>query len=246
MTLGFFTSHGSPTILLEESTWKEFWREMGEKFSSVDSVVVVSPHFFTYSRFYVEVQPRLESIHDFYGFPDDLYKFKYSTSNDVELARQIVREASKEGLPVVEDTSWGLDHGAWIPLMYMFPEGKPTVSLSISGLSMEDHVKLGRAIARVSKGNTLVMGTGSPTHRLDLFQLSSKREAFVDPLLHAAVGKGVEDVITLSSTKEWRKSMPEGDLKPLLVVMGSVNSPGRLLKSDVPWPGVSMVSYAFG
>ncbi|BBG23449.1 hypothetical protein IC006_0733 [Sulfuracidifex tepidarius] len=243
---GFFTSHGSPTILIEESRWKDFWRRMGEEFSDVESVVVISPHFFTYSRFYVEVQEKLESIRDFYGFPDELYRFRYSTSNNVDLAHRIFKEVREEGLPVVEDTSWGLDHGAWIPLMYMFPKGKPTVPISISGLSLEDHVRLGRVISRAVEGKVLVMGTGSPTHRLDLFQLSSRNEAFLDPVLSEAVSKGVDYVISLSKGKEWRKSMPEGDLKPLLVVMGYSRSTGRELLHDVPWPGVSMVAYLFG
>lgn len=243
--VGFFTSHGSPTILIEDSPWKEFWRRIGEKFSHIDSVVVISPHFFTYSRFYVEIQDTLESIHDFYGFPDELYKFNYSTKNDVELANRIYKEALRDGLPVVEDTSWGLDHGAWIPLMYMFPKGKPTVSLSISSASLEDHIKLGKAIARAAHGNILVMGTGSPTHRLDLFQLSSKKEAFLDPLLSEAVSKDVEEVLSLFKSKEWKKSMPEGDLKPLFVVMGYSSRPGKEIFHDVPWPGVSMVAYIF-
>lgn len=241
---GFFTSHGSPTILMEESKWKEFWRKMGE-ILDVDSVVVISPHFFTYSRFYVEVQEKLECIHDFYGFPDELYRYEYSTTNDVDLAHRIYKEIQREGLPVVEDTSWGLDHGAWIPLMYMFPKGKPTVPVSISGLSLEDHVRMGRAIARAVQGKVLVMGTGSPTHRLDLFQLSSRKEAFIDPILSVAVSQGVDSVISLSKGKEWRKSMPEGDLKPLLAVMGYSGTQGKELLHDVPWPGVSMVAYSF-
>ncbi|MCH1771209.1 MULTISPECIES: class III extradiol ring-cleavage dioxygenase [Metallosphaera] len=250
--IGLFVSHGSPTILVEDIPWKKLMREVGEKIRSEvnpETVVVISPHFISWSgKHLVEVQEKLECIQDYYGFPDELYKFCYSADNDVELARQIVSAGKKAGLEVEEDSSWGLDHGAWIPLSYMFP-GLRVVSISITDGSPQEHYKLGQVIAQASSGRrVLIVGTGSPTHRLDGLYLGVKpRQSRFDQVLMDLLKEGkFDEIMELPKTKMWVEAQPEGLLNPLYTVLGFVK-PRRaeILGYDVPWGGVSMLAVRF-
>lgn len=225
---------------------------VGEKVkeeTNPDTIVVVSPHFISWNgRHLVEVQEQLECIQDYYGFPDELYKFCYSAKNDVELASKILKEGSASGLDMEEDTSWGLDHGAWIPLSYMFP-GTKVVTVSITDGSPMEHYKLGEAIARASEGRrVVVLGTGSPTHRLDGIYLKVKpRQSKFDQLLIEMLKEGrFEEIMELPKRKEWVEAQPEGLLNPLYVVLGSSKpKSAEIVGYDVPWGGVSMLAVKF-
>lgn len=251
--IGIFTSHGSPMVLVEENKWKKVWKEMGERIRrefDPETVIVMSPHFVSWRGFRIEVQKRLGCIHDYYGFPDELYKFYYSADNDVNVAIQILEISRKKGFNINEDTSWGLDHGAWIPLLYMFPDGIKTVVLSISADSgLKDHYRLGEIVAEIiNDKRILVMGTGSPTHRLDLYYLGEKgKKSEFDAILLEMLQKGdIEGLFKLKNSKAWLDAQPEGELKPLFFVLGSVKSKkAEIIEYDTPWSGVSMVMALF-
>ncbi|BFI74785.1 DODA-type extradiol aromatic ring-opening family dioxygenase [Sulfurisphaera ohwakuensis] len=247
---GIFVSHGSPMILVENDPWKDLLREWGKKLGKFDSIIIISPHFFSWSgTFLVETQPKLECIQDYYGFPDELYKFCYSADNDVDLANKIVEEGQKEGLPIKQDNKWGLDHGAWIPLMYMYPEGVKVVTISITDLSAEIHYKLGEVIGRVvGDRNVLIIGTGSPTHRLELMYLNAKpRQTKFDQILIQKLKDGdFTSLFKLEGTKEWEIASPEGMLRPLFVVLGAVKpKKAEIIGYEVPYGGVSMLAVEF-
>ncbi|BFH73836.1 class III extradiol ring-cleavage dioxygenase [Sulfurisphaera javensis] len=247
---GIFVSHGSPMILVENDPWKDMLKKWGQKLGKFDTVVVISPHFFNWSSsFLVEIQPKLECIQDYYGFPDELYKYCYSAENDVELARSIVIEGQKRGLPVKEDNKWGLDHGAWIPLMYMFPDGVKAVAISITDLSAEIHFRLGEVISEVTKNkNVLIMGTGSPTHRLELMYLNAKpKQTKFDQILIEKLEKGeFSSIFNLEGTKEWEIAQPEGMLRPLFTVLGAIKpKKANIIGYEVPYGGVSMLAVEF-
>ncbi len=170
-----FVSHGSPTILVEDDPWKQLLGgDLGRRISGEfrpDAVVVISPHFVSWRReFLVETQQRLPCIQDYYGFPDELYTYCYSTDNDPELARRIIEAGRDAGLAVRGGMRGG---GDWItggrgsPLSYMFPSGGVrAVPVSISAeASLVDHIEMGgRAIAKSVGGEerVVVLGTGSP------------------------------------------------------------------------------------
>lgn len=247
---GIFVSHGSPMILIQNDPWKDLLKEWAKKLGNFDTVIVISPHFFSWSgAFLVETQPKLECIQDYYGFPDELYKFYYSAENDVELAKNIVKEGEKLGLPIKEDNKWGLDHGAWIPLIYMYPNGVKAVSISITDLSPEIHFKLGEVINQVSKDkNVLIIGTGSPTHRLELMYLNAKpRPTKFDQILMEKLRNGdFSSIPKMEGTKEWEIAQPEGMLRPLFVVLGAIKpKKAEIIGYEVPYGGVSMLAVEF-
>ncbi|MCG3109033.1 hypothetical protein L3N51_01323 [Metallosphaera sp. J1] len=250
--IGLFVSHGSPTILVEDIPWKKLMKEIGERVRrevNPETVVVLSPHFISWNgKHLVEVQERLECIQDYYGFPDELYKFCYSAENDVELAKRIASVGREEGMELEEDQSWGLDHGAWIPLSYMFP-GLRVVTISITDGTPEEHYKLGEVIAKASAGKrVLILGTGSPTHRLDGLYLGVKpRPSKFDQVLMELLKQGkFDEIMELPKSRIWVEAQPEGLLNPLYTVLGFVK-PRRaeILGYDVPWGGVSMLATRF-
>ncbi|GGP19463.1 dioxygenase [Thermocladium modestius] len=249
-----FVSHGSPTILVEDDPWKQLLGDLGRRISGEfrpDAVVVISPHFVSWRReFLVETQQRLPCIQDYYGFPDELYTYCYSTDNDPELARRIIEAGRDAGLAVRGDERWGLDHGAWIPLSYMFPSGVRAVPVSISAeASLVDHIEMGRAIAKsVGEERVVVLGTGSPTHRLDLMSLGARpRRSWFDELLRKTLEAGdLNSLLGLHGTREWMEAQPEGSLKPLYVAVGAAGTArARILGEEAPWAGVSMLAAEF-
>lgn len=244
-----FVSHGSPTILVEDNPWKKLMSEIGRLVGKPETVVTISPHFISWKdEFLIEVSPELECIQDYYGFPDELYKFCYSAQNDLQLVEEIVRRSESRGVKIVKDDMWGLDHGAWIPLSFMFP-GSKAVSISISQGPPSDHLRLGEVIDEACAGkNVILLGTGSPTHRLDLFSLRTtpKPSRFDQKLIDMLREGRKEEILDLPRSPTWLEAQPEGDLKPLYVILGAVRDPkAEILGYSVPWTGVSMLAALF-
>ncbi|MEM1626617.1 MAG: dioxygenase [Sulfolobaceae archaeon] len=255
---GVFVSHGSPTILIEENRWKTTFKKIGERIKTEirpETIIILSPHFYTWSGIhYVEIDEELECIQDYYGFPDELYKYCYSAKNDVILARAIIEEGKKAGLQIREDNTWGLDHGSWIPLFFMFPDRDvKVVTLSITDASFEQHYKLGEIIKKaVIKENkkAVIIATGSPTHRLDLYflKISPIQSNFDKILINILSQSKFEELFEIDKKyyKEYISAQPEGDLKTLFVLLGAVK-PRRceIIDYDIPWAGVSMLAAYF-
>ncbi len=255
MTVGLFISHGSPTILTEENKWKDLLRNIGkdvmEKYKP-DTIIVSSPHFISWSGdYYIENSEKLECIQDYYGFPEETYKYCYEAYNDVELVNEIVM--ASDGI-IKEDNRWGLDHGAWIPLLFMFPEYKPkVVTISITDNSPESHYAIGEKIRNAVEKlgrKVLFLATGSPTHRLDLFyfKITPKPTNF-DIILMDMIKSGEFDKILRINElypKEYQTAMPEGNLNTLYILLGFVKPKrAEILGYDTPWPGVSMLAASF-
>jgi len=250
--LGLLVSHGSPTILIEDLPWKKELRELGEKIRreyEPDLVVVLSPHFMNWGEDnLIEAGEKLKCIQDYYGFPEELYRYCYEMPNDVEVVEKLSTFLRK-------DYQWGLDHGGWIPLYYMFPEGGiKGVTISISNRSPEEHYRLGVKIGEVLRETgrkPLVIATSSPTHRLDLYSLKVGRDTFFlfDHILQDLIEEGrFEEIVKIQQLfpKEFKNSSPEGDLKPLYVMLGIVRPTlGKVIYYDVPWSGVSMMLASF-
>lgn len=108
------------------------------------------------------------SMHDFYGFPSDLNRLRYDARGSPDLATRVAKLVHDAGLPCDVDRSRGLDHGAWVPLMHMFPKGEvPVVQLSIqSHLDPVKHTALGEAISPLRSEGVLVLGSGGAVHPL--------------------------------------------------------------------------------
>src|SRR5690606_34614401 len=124
---------------------------------------------------------RLQTIHDFRGFPPELYRIVYPASGSPGLAQQVLDAISIAGLPVVADANRGLDHGAWVPLRMMYPDaGIPVIPVSVrhdAGAAF--HFRLGQALAPLADQGFLIIGSGNVTHNLGDYHVA--RRAGVTP-----------------------------------------------------------------
>lgn len=255
MVIGYFVSHGSPTILIEDDPWRSHLAQLGREIMEryrPETIVVSSPHFYSFNGVnQVAVGEHLRCIQDYYGFPRELYDYCYEADNDTELVNELIKGSN--GLIQPTD-KWGLDHGAWIPLYLMFPRDKPkVVAVSISSAGPEHHYLIGGVIRRIAEGlgrRVIFLGTGSPTHRLDLMSLGvTPKPTRFDMVLQELINGGkFSDILLIKQLypREYINAMPEGDLKTLHMLLGFVKPRrGMVLNYEVPWPGVSMLSAVF-
>jgi 4,5-DOPA dioxygenase extradiol len=162
-----FVSHGSPTLPIEPGDTGVAWRKLGEQLPKPSAILVISAHWDTHiptvSR---AVHP--ETIHDFYGFPAELYKLHYSAPGAPEMAQAAALALQQSGVPVQLDDTRGLDHGAWVPLSLMYPEA----DIPVTQLSLQPdkdpawHIELGSALRPLREQGVLIVGSGSITHNL--------------------------------------------------------------------------------
>jgi 4,5-DOPA dioxygenase extradiol len=162
-----FLSHGSPMTAIEESPARSFWTELGAAFRHARAVLCVSAHWET-SRPAVTSGLTHETIHDFYGFPPELYRLRYPAHGAPALAERVAQLAGRADLTCDLDAERGLDHGAWVPLLSMFPAADmPVAQLSIqSHLDPTEHFALGAALQELRRDGVLVLGSGGAVHPL--------------------------------------------------------------------------------
>lgn len=162
-----FISHGSPMHALEDGGAAAAWRAMAESLPRPRAIVIASAHWET-SMPMLTGGTRLETIHDFGGFPAELYRVKYDAPWSPEVAQQAAALLRNAGLSVSINACRGIDHGAWVPLKWMYPERDvPVVQLSVQPhLGTSHHLALGRALAPLTERDVLVIGSGHVTHNL--------------------------------------------------------------------------------
>ena len=165
MLPAIFVSHGAPTLPFDDVPARDFLRGLGTQLGRPRAVLAVSAHWDTDAPTTNAVATN-DTIHDFYGFPRPLYDLRYAAPGDALLAREVSGLLS--GFGAQTDTLRGLDHGAWVPLMLMYPDaGIPVVQLSVqSGRGAAHHIALGRALAHLREENVLVLGSGGFVHNL--------------------------------------------------------------------------------
>ncbi|KAI5671884.1 hypothetical protein M9H77_12248 [Catharanthus roseus] len=259
----FFISHGSPTLCVEESlpahgflkNFKEIVFPHRPK-----SILVISAHWDTSEPSLNSIHGRNDTIHDFYGFSSSMYKLKYPAPGAPELATKVKELLAASDFNCVhEDKKRGLDHGAWVPLMLMYPEADiPVCQLSVQ--AKEDgiyHYNLGRALAPLKNEGVLIIGSGSATHNLRALKKSS--DNLVAPwalqfdtwLKESLLSGRYEDVMQFEEKAPHAKTAhpwPE-HLYPLHVAMGAAGggekSKAQLIHQSWSLSSLSYASYKF-
>jgi 4,5-DOPA dioxygenase extradiol len=169
-----FIGHGSPMNAIEDNTWSRGFRALGALLPRPKAILSVSAHWYRPGTFLTgNAQP--ETIHDFGGFPDQLFQMQYPAPGDSALANRVVRLLGAERAGVRDD--WGLDHGTWSVLHHLRPAADvPVVQLSLdTQLPPMAHVDLARALAPLRDEGVLIMGSGNATHNLRYAMTSSAR-----------------------------------------------------------------------
>ncbi|HEU4442146.1 MAG TPA: class III extradiol ring-cleavage dioxygenase [Burkholderiales bacterium] len=162
-----FISHGSPMHALQPGAAGEAWQALGERLPRPKAILIASAHWETQLPMLTGAE-KPQTIHDFYNFPEPLYKLRYPAPGAPEVAKRAQSLLKDAGFTAAIDGCRGLDHGAWSPLLYMYPDADiPVVQISVQPeLGPQHHVNLGAAVRALTDENVLIIGSGHLTHNL--------------------------------------------------------------------------------
>ncbi|CAL9114400.1 unnamed protein product [Musa textilis] len=256
----FFLSHGSPTLSIDESLpargFLKSWRS--KVFQVVPrAILIISGHWETDSPTVNVINGRNDTIYDFYGFPKPMYKLKYPAPGAPNLAKRVRELLQNAGFGrVKEDKTRGLDHGAWVPLMLMYPEADiPVCQLSVqTNKDATYHYNMGKALAPLRDEGVLIIGSGSATHNLRILNRESqnveKRALDFDTWLTESLINGRHDDVNNYEEKAPNAKMahPWPDhFYPLHVALGAAGEQAKaeLIHSSWSYAALSYSSYRF-
>lgn len=171
MLPALFLSHGSPMLAVAPGAYGAAWQAMAAALPRRPAAILaVSAHWATI-RPALSLAQRPATIHDFGGFPRELYRLHYDAPGAPALARQAAARLAEAGIAADLVPERGLDHGAWVPLRHMFPDaGIPVTQLSVQpGRDAAWHLALGRALRPLRSKDVLLLASGSLTHNLSDF-----------------------------------------------------------------------------
>ncbi len=250
-----FISHGAPTLALEDSPAHRFLQQLGRDLPRPEAVLVISAHWATDIPA-VTICAAPATIHDFYGFPDELYEQRYPAPGAPALAETVRQRLTSAGFDCRGDEKRGLDHGAWVPLMLMYPHADvPVVQLSLqTARGPAHHFDVGRALAGLDQEGILVLGSGGAVHNLGRLGPPGSPA----PEWALAFEAWLTDKLAQADTDAligYRQQAPspaaahptEEHLLPLFPAMGaaSAGARGRPLHRGFDYGSLAMSCYAF-
>lgn len=248
-----FLGHGSPMNALSDNDFTRAWRALGERISKPAAILCISAHWETKGTLITAAEaPR--TIHDFYNFPQALYDITYPAPGSPTLAKRI--EAMLAPHARADLDGWGLDHGAWSVLRFLYPDADvPVVQLSMDiRRSPAEHLAIGRALTALRDEGVMILGSGNIVHNLRVpFGPDAPTPDWAhrfDAGVTRAILAGERDTLADPGAidPEWRLSMPEMEhYLPLLYVLGAAGTDDAV---EVPVSqvkgGIAMTSFAFG
>jgi 4,5-DOPA dioxygenase extradiol len=249
-----FVSHGAPTLAIDDGAAHQFLRGYGEALGRPRAVVVASAHWATSAPAVCAVNTP-KTIHDFSGFPRALYQLAYPAPGSPALARRVAELLAKAGIDCALDQNWGLDHGAWVPLLLMYPAADiPVLQIALQPqLGTQHHYALGRALAPLRDEGVLILGSGGATHNLrQLGAPDTPPPAWASDFsdwLHNTIASGqIETLLNYRALapKAAQNHPTEEHLLPLLFAAGAgAGGHGRRVHTSTTYGSLMMDAYAF-
>lgn len=260
-----FLSHGSPMTALEPREAGRFFQRLGPAFDAAfgrpRAILAVSAHTLTREPVLLGA-PRHEAIHDFGGFPAELYALRYEAPGDPALASRVAQRLQDAGMPAHLVAEGGLDHGIWTPLLYAWPQGDvPIVPLGWPpNWSPARLFDLGRALAPLAGEGVLVMASGSITHNLRRVFAGGREGREDAPATPESTAfrdwwAGRSAVADWPALFDYRRQAPHAALMhptdehllPFFVAAGAGgDGPARRVHASLTFGDLGMDAYAFG
>jgi len=250
-----FVGHGTPFSVIDPNVWTEQWTRIGRSLPRPSATLMVSAHWLTRGASLVTASAAPHMNYDIVGFPRAIYEFRYPAPGHPAVAREVERALSG-ATRVQGDTSWGLDHGTWLPLKYMFPAADiPVLQLSVDyGQPPAFHYELGTRLRTLRSKGVLVIGSGNVVHNLGerggTGVTKTPRDWAIefDTRMASAVASGRHqdaiDFLSLGPLAELAHPTYDHFL-PFLYALGLVGpgGPVQAFCEGFQWPGISMRSY---
>jgi 4,5-DOPA dioxygenase extradiol len=162
-----FLGHGSPMNAIEDNEFVKGWRDIGKILPKPNSILCISAHWETRGTF-VTAMEKPPTIHDFSGFPDELYTVQYPAPGSPELAKETKNLITKTQVGL--DEKWGLDHGTWSVIKHLYPQADvPIIQISLDyNQPAQYHYELAEELSSLRKKGVLIIGSGNMVHNLRL------------------------------------------------------------------------------
>jgi len=250
-----FVGHGNPMNALEHNRYTEAWSAFGAALPTPKAILVVSAHWYVNITAVTAMKvPR--TIHDFYGFPKELFDVEYPAPGEPEVAQRIVDLVEPTYVGLDED-SWGIDHGTWSVLVHMFPKADvPVLQLSINAeLPFEYHFNLGVKLHELRSQGVLILGSGNVVHNLRLIDWRQPGQGTdwahrFDDDVRSIMTSDPSQLASSESSPDYGLAVPTPDhFLPLAYIAGlsaAASSPTRTLIDGYEMGSLSMTAYELG
>jgi 4,5-DOPA dioxygenase extradiol len=227
-----FVGHGSPMNALGKNRYTDAWQSFAAGIPRPRAILAVSAHWYINATA-VTAMDDPKTIHDFFGFPDELFAVRYPAPGDPELAADIAELVEPTWIGRDLD-SWGIDHGTWSVLVHMFPAADiPVVQLSVDATKpFEYHIALGAQLAELRTRGVLIIGSGNVVHNLGLIQWNQPDAAFdwarsFNEAAIATMAASPGAAADLQQHEHYRLAAPTPDhFMPLLYIAGLAEAAG--------------------